>query len=85
MPETFVYNSVMMELKSLERFNYLQRSANEIARAADVSWPLVTDYLAGGKRQASITHVARVLSGMGVDWRTITLGDLLKVVENGAE
>ena len=67
----------MMKLQSLKRFNYMNRTANEIARNGDVSWPVVADYLEGGRKQASITHVAMVLSGMGVDWRSIKLGELL--------
>jgi hypothetical protein len=70
-----------MKLKDLQRFNTQLLNPHQIAREAKVSYPTVTKYLADNPQEPSLFHVARVLSGMGVDWRTVALGDIIE--ENG--
>jgi hypothetical protein len=70
----------MLELKNLNQYNIHKLTRNEIARAAGLSWPTANRYLNEGAplpTQPSMVHVALLLDGMGIDWRKITLGDLL--------
>ncbi len=68
-----------MKLKSLDGFNFRNKSAGEIVKASGVSYPAVKRYLIGAsEKQGSVIHVARVLSGMGIDYRNITLGELIE-------
>lgn len=72
-----------MKLKDLQQFNSNSMNPHQIAREAKVSYPTVTKYLGENPQEPSLFHVAKVLAGMGVDWRTVSLGDIIE--ENGRE
>ena len=63
---------------NLETFNEKNLTRQQIAKASGVAWPTVYRYFNGGQVSPSITHIAAVLRGMGINWREVTLGELME-------
>ncbi len=68
-----------MKLKNLNQFNEKQVNPHRIHLAGGISYPTVTKYLAGEVQEPTISAIVGVLTGMGIDWRYIRLGELVEV------
>lgn len=67
-------------LKPLEKFNAENLNSHQVSMRGSVSYPTAVKYLRNEVEEPGIVYVARILAGLGVDWKQITLGDLLEVV-----
>lgn len=71
-------NQQKLKLKSLAGYNPTGMNSHKVALRAGVSYPTAVKYMENRAEEPGILFVAKILNGLGVDWRSVTLGELVE-------
>lgn len=74
-----------MKLKPLAVYNQAGYNNHQLSMRSRVSYPTAVKYMKDEVEAPGIIYVVKLLAGLGVDWRKITLGDLISECENATD
>ena len=76
----YYYVMNTLKLKPLSEYNGGNLNNHQVAIRGRVSYPTAVKYLRDEIEEPGLIYVIRILDGLGVNWRTVTLGDLVAEV-----